>query len=219
MIKYDLQFFGGRGAGLGSGGGGLSRANILNETDVWSYRHNRNNAPFVDSINTAARNLQEEFPDLMQHVTSVNAATLGGKDASTLGYYDRLSRSVSLNTNYTNINKMNTVYDSDKTFHPSRGNRDAVEAVTAHEMGHAITGMVAEKMGLDYDTAARRIVNNAYKNTGGKGGKSWAGKISGYAKTNNSECIAEAVCDVFCNGNKATSQSKAIYTELKKIGG
>ena len=50
MIKYNLQFFGGRGSGgggesLGSGGGGS--VNFVSETDVWSYRHNPNNQPFV----------------------------------------------------------------------------------------------------------------------------------------------------------------------------
>lgn len=67
------------------------------------------------------------------------------------------------------------------------------------------------------DDAAKQIVDNAYKSSKGNGGtKAWAGKISGYAQENNAECIAEAVCDWYCNGNKAASQSKAIMTELKK---
>ena len=224
MIKLNLQLFGGRGSDSGpslSSGSGKS-INIKSETDVWSYRHNQNNAPFVDSINSSVRDMGDDFPGLMNDVERVNAATFGGADnTGTLGLYSAGSKSVDLNANYTNIDKMNNVYDQavKENYHPSRGNKNGVEAVTYHEMGHALTDNVARKMGAkDLDAAAKTIVDNAYKATGGKGSakQSWAQKISGYAKENYAECVAEAVTDWYCNGSKAHANSKAIMAELRK---
>lgn len=163
--------------------------------------------------------MEDDFPGLMQTVTSVNAAKLGGKDKTdVLGFYSRGDKSVSLNQNYTDIDKMNAAYDNSDGFHPGRGNKTAVEAVTYHEMGHALTDHVGQKMGIyDMDEAAKRIVDNAYNSSGGKGGtKAWAAKISGYAADSNTECIAEAVSDWYCNGSKANEASKAIVSELKR---
>ena len=42
------------------------------------------------------------------------------------------------------------------------------------------------------------------------------GAISGYAKTNASECLAEAVCDYSLNGESASPLSKIIWDILKK---
>lgn len=223
-MKYNLQFFGGRGAG---GGGaslpndskGLSPNSISKEVDVWSYRHNRNNEPFVDAMNSSARDMVNDFPDLMDTVTQVNAGTLKGAPArSVLGYYG--DGRVALNTNYTNVDKMNSTYDAavKSGYHPSRGNKSGTEAVMYHEMGHALTDHIKEKVGAtNLQTASKKIVNDAYKNSGGKGGTlKWAGKVSGYAKESFAECVAEAVSDWYCNGNKASSTSKAIMKELKK---
>jgi len=217
---------GGRGARAGGGGPSLGggsgkRINIVEQVDVWSYRHNPDNEPFVDAINTGVAAIQNDFPDLMESVNSVNSAVLGGRDRTqTLGFYDQAGKTVALNSNYTDIEKMNRVYDASvkSGFHPGRGNKSGTEAVALHEMGHALTGHVAQKMGVsNFDDASKRIVDAAYKNSNGKGGtKKWAGGISKYAQDNNAECIAEAVADWYCNGNKASAQSKAIMNELKK---
>lgn len=154
-------------------------------------------------------------------VNSVNAATLGGRAAQdTLGFYSEVDRSVSLNTNFTDVQKMNDIYDNSAAsgFHPSRGNKSGTEAVTYHELGHALTDRLAGKMGAkDLDDAASRIVKAAYKESGQKGGnKGFAKTISGYATTNYAECVAEAVADWYCNGNKAKTASKLIMAEMKK---
>ena len=223
-MEMNLQFFGGRGSGSGGAslpnkGKGLSPNSISKEVDVWSYRHNRNNEPFVDAMNSSARDMVNDFPDLMNTVAQVNAGTLKGAAArSVLGYYG--DGRVALNTNYTDINKMNTIYDEavKSGYHPSRGNKSGTEAVMYHEMGHALTDHIKDKVGAsNLDTASKKIVNDAYKNSGGKGGTlKWAGKVSGYAKESFAECVAEAVSDWYCNGNKASSTSKAIMKELKK---
>lgn len=220
----NLQFFGGRGASSGgaslpASSKGMSSASISREVDVWSYRHRRDNEPFVDAMNTSARAISDDFPGLMDTVTEVNAGTLKGAAArSVLGYYG--DGRVALNTNYTNIDKMNAMYDAavKSGYHPSRGNKSGTEAVMYHEMGHALTDHLKSKVGAsNLDTASKKIVDNAYKASNGKGGTlAWAGKISGYAKESYAECVAEAVADWYCNGKKASSQSKAIMSELKK---
>lgn len=221
MIKLNLQLFGGRGAGgpaLSKGSG--KSINIQSETDVWSYRHQSGNEPFVDAINSSVRDMADDFPGLMDDVREVNSAKLGGADkTNTLGFYG--NGRVALNENYTDVGKMNRVYDEavKSGYHPSRGNKTGTEAVAYHEMGHALTDHVAKKMGAkDLDDGAKKIVDNAYKATGGKGAakKSWAGKISGYATENYAECVAEAIADCYCNGKKASKNSQAIMAELKK---
>lgn len=220
-MKYNLQFFGGRGAGggesLSSGSG--QNINIVSTTDVWSYRHNPNNEPYVDAINSAVRGISDDFPGLMNDVNTVDTAELGGMDRTqTLGFYG--DGQVAINSNYTDIRDMNRVYDKavQSGYHPSRGNKSGTEAVTYHEMGHALTDSIAKKMGVkNLDAASKKIVNDAYKASGGKGGtKAWAGKISKYAQENFAECVAEAVSDWYCNGSKAKLNSKAIMTQLNK---
>lgn len=220
MLNYDLQFFGGNGAGgtsLSNGGGGS--IDIVSTTDVWSYRHESGNEPFVDEINTGIRDIQNDFKDVMNTVYTVEAAKFGGADATqTLGAYG--AGGLLMNQNYTNVDKMNRVYDQavKSGFHPSRGDKSGTQAVAIHEMGHALTDHVAQKMGVaGLHEASNKIVKDAYKKSGAKGGnKAWARSISGYAATNYAECVAEAVADWYCNGSKAKSASKAIMAELKK---
>lgn len=220
-LKYNLQFFDGRGAGGESldNGGRSAPINILSQEDVWSIRNHEGNAPYVDQINSSIRDIQNDFPDVMETVQSVDSATFGGADATgTLGVWMPGSGTLALNGYYTNVDRMNAAYDSASGYHPSRGNKTAVEAVAYHEMGHALTDSIAPKMGaFGIDEASKRIVTDAYKATRGNGGtKAWAGKISGYAKDSWAECVAEAVCDYYCNGSKAHANSRAIMTELRK---
>ena len=209
----------GLGESLGKGSGGS--VNIISETDVWTYRHNSDNADFVDAINTSVSIMQNDYKDIMQTVNQVFAAELGGADkVSTLGYWDPSSKTLALNQEYTDIDKMNQVYDAavKSGYHPSRGNKTGTEAVAFHEMGHALTDHIAKKMGVaDLDAASQKIVDAAYKAMKGTGGtKAWAGKISGYAQESYAECVAEAVADHYCNGDKACAQSKAIIKQLQK---
>lgn len=220
MIKMNLQFFGGNGAGGPSLGGGSGKPiDIQSRMDVWSYRHNQNNEPFVDAINDSIRTIENDFPGVMNSVYEVNAAKFGGEDNThTLGAYG--GGELMVNQNYTDIGKMNAVYDKAVAagYHPSRGNKSGTEAVTLHEAGHALTDSLITATGSkDIDGAAKKIVDGAYKSSKGKGGTTkWAGGISKYAQESNAECIAEAVADWYCNGNKASSQSKAIMNEIKK---
>ena len=226
MMELELQFFGGRGAGGDSdgpglpSGGGQKNINTGEETNVWTYRHNPNNEEYVDNINESVRTIYNDFPGVMDEtVSSVNATEIKGRQKnSVLGFYSEGDKSVNLNTNFTEVQKMNEVYDDSVAsgFHPGGGKKSGVEAVTFHEMGHAVNDNIAQKRGKSLDKAADDIVNNAYKKSGGKGGTlKWAGTISKYAQTSSAECIAEAVADYYCNGKNASSASKAIVKEMK----
>lgn len=213
--------------GDGSSGESLGNGNdnknikILNSDDVWSYRHKAKNEPFVDAINTAIRSIQDDFGDVMETVTEVSASKFGGADgAMCLGCWALDDKSLHINKKFTSIPIMNATYDASvKTgFHPGRGNRTGTEAVTLHEMGHALADHIGAKLHCrDNDTASKRIVNEAYKASGARGGtKRFAGKISGYAQESYAECVAEAVSDFYCNGSKASDSSKAIVSVMKK---
>ena len=222
MIKLNLQLFGNGKSGPSLGGGSGKKVNIISQTDVWTYRHREQNEPFVDSINGSVRTIQEDFPGIMDDVQQVNSAVLGGKDRTdTLGFYNNGTGQLALNANYTNVQKMNSVYDESvkSGYHPSRGGKNGTEAVTFHEMGHALTAYYGKKDGGsgDIDAAAKKIVDRAYRKSNGTGGTlAWAKKISGYAAESNAECVAEAVCDWYCNGNNASKASKAIMAELRR---
>lgn len=225
MIRVNLQFFGRGGSGMGgpslSRGGG-ERANILDTMIIEEYgQQSAENRAFSNEIENSVDTIRKDFPDV--HDTTlreVNAVAFGGRDnTETLGIYSS-GGMLGINVNYTNADKMNSVYDAAvaQRFHPSRGNKSGVEAVTYHEMGHALADSVGQKLGgQDLREASRTIVDNAYRASNGKGGtKAWAGTISKYAQENYSECLAEAVSDFYCNGSNASAASKAIMSELKK---
>lgn len=211
---------GSRGGSSGMGGSG-GMVNIVDTEDVWSYRHNANNEPFVDAINEGARKIQNDFQGLMVDVDQVVAAELGGNDKyTTLGFYAPSMKTVAINRFFTDIDKMNATYDAAARsgFHPSRGELSGTEAVTLHELGHALSDHVAKKMGLPgLHEASRKLFEDAYRATKGKGKyKDWAGQISGYARENYAETVAEAVADYYCNGQNAHANSRAIMRELMK---
>ena len=203
-----------RGRDGGGGGGNMNPKNMI---DIWSYRHTTGNEPFVDAINDGFKALDTDFPGFMQSVNAVNAADIR---EGTLGYWSPADKQLVMNTKYTDIQTMNDTMDqaAREGFHPSRGNKTGTEAVAIHEAGHALTDYIAQKTGAPgLHAVSEMIVKDAYKASGTKGGvHKFAGAISGYARKNYAETVAEAVHDWYCNGNKAKSASKAIIAELKK---
>ena len=112
-----------------------------------------------------------------------------------------------------NANLTNAMQASAQSgFHPGIGNKTGAEAVASHEIGHRLGEIAAQKAGI----SQRDIVARAAKRAGIKT-ENMAGHISKYARSNYAETIAEASCDVFCNGNNASKASRAIMAEVKKI--
>ena len=110
-----------------------------------------------------------------------------------------------------NANLTNAMRNTDG-FHPSIGNKTGAEAVAAHEIGHRLGEVAAQKAGI----SQREIVQRAGQSVNIKT-ENMAGHISKYARSNYGETIAEASADVFCNGSKASKASQAIMTEVKRI--
>ena len=214
MIKIDLQFFGGRGSSSSSGryrgGGGLSEDAIKSTTSLISEREGQQVA--VDEVLQVSSDFLDEFG-----VTADDwlVAEIDPK-AGALAYAER-SGTIGINKDYFGDGKMENVYADCVAagFHPSNGNKTALQAVTAHELGHRINGVIANKTGEDFDSVATKIVKDARKSTKHRGVVQMSSRISRYATHSNAEAIAEAVSDYYCNGKKARSESRAIVNTLK----
>ena len=209
MIKIDLQFFGGRGSSSESwGGGGGGDPGIISTSSLISERERKQRE--VDEVLSVFNDVYDEYGTV---VDDVQIASM--KDNGVLAYYDS-GNNLAVNTTYFDSNKMSAAYaDTVKSgFHPSNGNKTAMEAVVAHEVGHALTAKAAGGYG-NLDSFAESVVSTAAKSKNYRSSASFAKTISGYAKTSAAEAVAEAFSDVYCNGNKAKSASKAIVDTLK----
>lgn len=114
------------------------------------------------------------------------------------------------------------------TFHPAN---QTAKSTGAHEAGHILDHYIQVKTGINgrWETyASPRIVNQAMKELKAeyraKGLKpptmdSLKMGISGYALKNTHETFAEAIADVYANGNKANEFSVKIYQQAKKTLG
>lgn len=191
----------------------VNPANIVDERDMIVERGN--NTKEVDEVLTVSRDMLKDYPNAP--LDQLLIATLKGVDAAgTLGYYD--GSNIAINENYFNSAMDDAYKECVKSgFHPSNGDKTGLQAVTAHEFGHAITDAVGRKIGkYDIQDAATAIVNEARKSTKHRGVVQLENAISKYATTNNAEGVAEAVCDVYCNGSKAKKESQAIVNVIKK---
>ena len=215
MIKLDLQFFGGRGARSGGRGGdaGLNAGDIVSTKSFMSERGNYN----ADDLLQAFKDVSDSYGYI---VDDIQIAELKGSGANVLAYYD--GANIAFNQSYLKGEQMSKAYEAcvKQGFHPSNGNKTALQVVAAHELGHGLTDAVATKMGLTgvrkIDTAATNIVSEARKSTKHRGNVQMASKISKYATYSNAEAVAEAFADVYCNGKKARSESRAIVDVVNK---
>lgn len=200
----------GRGrSNAGGGGGDIDPGKILSTEDMISNRGKFQAE--TDQVLTVARDLTDEYGYNINGSFQVAELTKGSR---AMAYYDG-DGNIAINQKYMNTEKMNTAYDKcvESKFHPSRGNKTGIEAVAAHEYGHALTQGVADKMGHgSLDRAAADIID---KSKGNSRASEFRAKVSGYGKQSNAEAIAEAVADVYCNGKKAGKESKAIVKTLK----
>ena len=220
-MRLDIQFFGGRGAsssGSSRGGatGGLKLSDIVSTTSLVSAREGKEAE--VDQVLSVAKDIEKDFG---VSVSDLEIATLKGAGKSTLAYYDA-GGNLAYNKAYFNAKTMDKAYDSnvESGFHPSRGNKTGIQAVVAHEMGHALTDEIAKKKGYgdwQLDKASTDIVKQAAKKAGyGNKTSQFTSKISGYASSSHAEALAEAFADYYCNGKKAKKESTAIVNEMKK---
>lgn len=208
---------GGRGASSGGGsdlggGGGGGGVNILNTSDLTSQREGKQQE--VDDTLEVLRNVNEDYGYIINGTVVAKLS----KGSRAMAYYDPSSGEIGVNEKYFDSTKLNKSYDDcvQSNYHPARGNKSAMEATISHEAGHALAHEAARKQGLSAAEMEKKIVSEAFKANNKKAAVSKAKIISGYAATNNAECIAEAFSDVYCNGKKAKSESKTVVKVLNK---
>ena len=172
---------------IGKKGGGTFANEIMNTRDAFEREY----GPAVKGMNLYAATFNER-------------GVLGAYGGDTLYMNQRYIR----NANLTQAMQASAA----SGFHPSIGDKTGAEAVASHEIGHRLGEIAAQKAGI----TQRDIVARAAKRAGVKT-ENMAGYISKYARSNYAETIAEASCDVYCNGSKASKVSKAIMAEVKSI--
>ena len=218
VLEMNLQLFGGRGASSGGGGGGGSTGggSPLETTSLISDRERK--PAEVDQTLTVMRDVYDRYGI---DVSDARLATMDKRGQSTLAYYDS-NGNLAFNQSYFDAQKMDKAYDEcvKQGFHPPRGNKTGIEAVAAHELGHRLTEEVGRKQGRGdwkLDAASNDIVKEAAKAAGyGNKTREFRRKISGYGSQSNAEAVAEAFADVYCNGNKASKESRAVVNALNK---
>lgn len=199
---------GGRGGRRGGGTGGLNAGDILSTSNL--LIDTALDEKTRGEVSKTLKDFQDEYG--LEYSNTRIAKLKSGSNA--LAYYD--GSGIAINNSYLNSERMNKAMKqcAESGFHPSMGNKTGMEAVVAHELGHALTDMVGVKMGnkqwLDFEKTSAAIVTEARKQTKHRGVVQMASKISGYATHSNAEAIAEAIADCYCNGKKAKSESKAI---------
>ena len=209
---------GGRGASSGGMAGG-GNINIISTTSLISKE---GKPAEINSVLGVLKDVDSQYGTDSQ-LSDGQLAKLGKKDQGVMAYYDSQGN-LAVNEKYFDTKIMNDAYDKcvSSGFHPPRGNKSGLEAVAAHEMGHKLTDAAGVKAGAGswkIDSTADKIVNEAASSLGYKNTKSFVSKISGYAKHNNAEAVAEAFADVYCNGTKARKESRAIVKSLNKYFG
>ena len=202
---------GGRGSSSSGGAyGGLNPANVVSTTSLISAREGSRRE--VDQTLTVLRDVESRYGVVVE---DAEIATLKGAGQRTMAYYDSAGN-LAINKSYFDAAKMDAAYDGcvASGFHPSRGNKTGIEAVTAHEMGHRLTDAIGERTGRGrwaIDGVATDIVRQAARNAGyGRNVRQFTRRISGYAGTDHAEAVAEAFADVYCNGARASRESRAI---------
>ena len=199
---------------LPSGGGGeIDSSNISNQTSLVSERESKTRE--VDEALSVFEDVRDKYGYV---INDIEIATIKGNGARAMAYYVDSEGVIGVNRSYFNDKNMEAAYQRcvDQGFHPSKGDKTAIQAVVAHELGHALNDQAAKNMGTTMENAAYLIVEEARTGTKFSGTYYMAKQISGYATHNNKEAIAEAYADVYANGTKAAKESTAIVNVLNK---
>ncbi|MBQ0165374.1 MAG: hypothetical protein KBS75_09300 [Bacteroidales bacterium] len=201
---------GGRGAGASWGGGGGGSGAPIETTSLISQRERKEAE--VDSVLSTLRDVSDQYGVTMNDV-EVGVFPPG---SSVMGYYDPSTGALGVNGAFFDTQKVNDAYDNciAQQYHPARGSKSGMEALASHEAGHRLTYVAGEKNSMSGEAIADRVVEEAAKELGYKNSARMAKQISGYALTNKKEAIAEAFADVYCNGNNARKESRAIVKKL-----
>lgn len=208
---------GGRGSNSTRRGrtGGVDPINVSNTSSLISAREDNKRVEVDQTLQV----MRDVFDDWGVDVTDAQLAKLSGADAAVMAYYDG-NGNIAVNQAYFDSDSMDRAYDGcvASGFHPPRGNKTGLEAVIAHELGHRITeeaGRLAGYGDWQLDRVGREIINEAANARGTTPG-AFQARISGYARQNSAEAVAEAYADVYCNGNNAREESQIVVNILRR---
>jgi len=201
-------------SGLGAGPHGAGMDNKNTQTTV------RSSHPLTDVIGTGGGQYANEIMNTRDAfereygdaVKKMNLHVGTFSDPSVLGAYNGDTLYMA-EKNVNNPNLTASMQAAAKSgFHPGIGNKTGAEAVSAHEIGHRLGEVAAQKAGISEKDIVARAAKRVRIKT-----ENMAGHISQYARSNYGETIAEASSDVFCNGKNASKASIAIMNEVKNI--
>lgn len=198
------------GGGVGKFGGGMSGTDTtttVKSSHPLTEEISKGGGAFANEIMNTRDAFEAEYGSAVKQM-NLHVATFS--DNTTLGAYG--SDTLYMNEKYVKNRNLTDAMSNTNGFHPSIGNKTGAEAVAAHEIGHRLGEIAAQRAGI----SEKEIVARAGKKVKIKT-ENVAGHISGYARSNYGETIAEASADVFCNGAKAHRASKAIMAEIKAI--
>ena len=163
---------------------------------------------YANEIQNTRDAMEREYGNVISKanlsVADISGGALGAYGGGTVYMSNRLMKN-------KNLTKAMKEAENDG-FHPKIGKKTGAEVTAAHELGHFLAERASTKAGI----SQRDIVERASKKLGVKV-NNVAGMISGYARYNYHETIAEASADVFANGRRASKASKAIMSEIKSI--
>ena len=175
-------------------------------------------------------NVLNEFPQMAGVIRSVRY------DPSTKAYayasygsngHGGLEARISMSGYFSNPQDLSKSLASDGSFHPKNSN---AMQVMAHEAGHALETAMANKASSNiweaFDTRRKRkqatsVISRACREVKktpygrGKRNEDLVSAVSGYARRNRSEALAECVGDYVANGAKSNPLSQAVWGILK----
>ena len=189
------------------GGGGVDTTTTVKSSHPLTNEISKGGGSFANEIMNTRDAYEAEYGSAVKRM-NLSVATFG--DPSTLGAYG--GDTLYMNEKYVKNANLTEAMKNSNGFHPAIGNRTGAEAVAAHEIGHRLGEIASQKAGI----SEKEIVSRAAKKVGIRT-NNMAGHISGYARSNYAETIAEASADVYCNGSKASKASIAIMSEVKSI--
>lgn len=200
------------GKSSGTGNSTFNRNSVISEESI--ITHQGDDAEVAEVFKVQSYIAKEYGPAANARIV---LGSLRGRASSViLGY--QYGDTVGINIKDFNNRIMDRKYDDTVSvgFHPPRGRKSGIEAVAAHEFGHYVTKLLLR---FDGKTSMSDIVNEATQKTGHRNGESLKQRISKYARRSDGEAIAEAVSDVYCNGENAAKESQRIVEILKRMAG
>lgn len=199
-----------KAGGEGAYGGGMEDKNTTT--------HVKSSHPLTDWIDKGGggfaneiMNTRDAFEDEYGPVVKNMKLSVGTFDKpGVLGAYGQ--DTLIMNERYVKNKNLTDAMKNTDGFHPTIGNKTGAEAVAAHEIGHRLGEVAAQKAGISQKDIVARAATKAGIKT-----ENMAGHISKYARSNYAETIAEASSDVYCNGKAAAKASRYIMAEIKSI--